>query len=112
MSEDESTEPANEVRLAGRVTGAPAQRTLPSGDEILTFRISVPRTRTPMTARSKQSVDWVECVAWSARARRTVARWAVGEQVLVRGALRRRHYRVASGPQTRLEVEVLEARRA
>jgi hypothetical protein len=42
-------EPTNSVVLVGRVTTAGEQRQLPSGDLIATFRLSVPRRRTPLT---------------------------------------------------------------
>jgi single-strand DNA-binding protein len=102
----------NCVVLRGRVTSAPTVRELPSGDTIVTFRLSVSRTRTAMTARSKASSDWVDCSAWTARTRRTVERWQVGASVEVHGALRRRFYRAAARSTTRLEVEVLQARQA
>lgn len=101
----------NTVRLRGRVTTAPAERELPSGTVISAFRISVPRARTAMTTGSTQGVDWVDCTAWSARCRRNVASWVVGDQVEVIGALRRRYVRAGPGS-TRLDVEVLTARRA
>jgi single-strand DNA-binding protein len=101
----------NVVALAGRLTAPPAERTLPSGDVIATFRISVPRQDTPMSRGSKQTADWVDCVAFAARCRRTVASWQVGDEVTVDGALRRRFYRTPVGASTRLEVEVLKARR-
>lgn len=100
----------NEVVLTGRVSSGPTVRELPSGDQIVTFRLSVGRSRTAMTARSKASVDWVDCTAWTARLRRSVARWSVGDQVEVHGALRRRFFAGGGGPATRLEVEVLRAR--
>jgi single-strand DNA-binding protein len=102
----------NAVLLRGHVSSAPAVRELPSGAVITTFRVSVPRARTVMTAGSRQSVDWVDCTAWGARVRRTVGGWAVGDRVEVGGALRRRFYAAAGGSSTRLEVEVLTARRA
>jgi single-strand DNA-binding protein len=102
----------NEVLLTGRVSSGPTVRELPSGDQIVTFRVSVGRGRTAMTARSKASTDWVDCTAWSARLRRSVARWSVGDQVQVRGALRRRFFAAGGAPSTRLEVEVLDARLA
>jgi single-strand DNA-binding protein len=102
----------NTVVLRGRVSSAPAARELPSGTVITTFRISVPRARTVMTAGSRQSVDWVDCTAWGARVRRAVAGWEVGDRVEVGGALRRRFYTATGGSGTRLEVEVLSARRS
>jgi len=102
----------NVVELRGRVSSAPLERTLPSGAVITTFRVSIVRARTPMTSGSAQTVDWVDCVAWSGRARRSVNGWTVGDQVEVTGALRRRFFRTGESSTTRLEVEVLSARRA
>lgn len=111
-SDDEEPFPANEVRLRGRLTAEPVERRLPSGDVIVTFRVSVAREgRSPLTARSRQSTDWVDCVTGAARLRRTVAGWAAGDQVHVEGALRRRFYRAQGVAGTRLEVEVVRARR-
>ncbi|MEP7091028.1 MAG: single-stranded DNA-binding protein [Nocardioidaceae bacterium] len=101
----------NTVELRGRVSSEPVQRELPSGVSITTFRMSIPRARTAMTAGSSQSVDWVDCAAWTARSRRTVSSWAVGDPVEVTGALRRRYFRSGDGSSTRLEIEVLTARR-
>jgi single-strand DNA-binding protein len=96
----------NEVRLVGRVSGAPELRTLPSGDEIWTFRVVVVRDR----PRGRQTVDALECVAWSARTRRSVAGWGDGDVVEVSGALRRRFYRAGGATLSRVEVEVDRAR--
>lgn len=101
----------NVVNISGRLTAQPEQRTLPSGDVLVTFRVSVRRRDTPMARGSKQSADWVDCVAVGARCRRSVAAWAVGDEVAVQGALRRRFYRTAAGATTRLEVEALAVRR-
>lgn len=101
----------NEVRLVGRLTSAPEERVLPSGDVILTFRMSMTRDPTPMTRGSKQTSDWADCVAFGARVRRTVGSWQVGDPVRVEGALRRRFYRGTGGTATRVEVEVLKAAR-
>jgi single-strand DNA-binding protein len=107
---DEAPRPANEVRLRGRVSTAPEERTLPSGTLIVTFRVSVTREASPMTNGSKQSSDWVDCTAWGAKTRRAAARWRAGDVVEVEGALRRRFQRGAAGTSTRLEVEVLSGR--
>ncbi len=96
----------NTVRLVGRVSGAPEARTLPSGDEIWTFRVVVDRAR----PRGRQSVDALECVAWSARTRRSAASWRDGDVVEVSGSLRRRFYRAVGATRSRVEVEVERCR--
>jgi single-strand DNA-binding protein len=101
----------NTVVLRGRVSSAPVERRLPSGAVITTLRVSVARARTAMTSGSNQRVDWVDCAAWSARARRSVDRWQVGDVVEVTGALRRRFFRRGGDSSTRLEVEVISAQR-
>ena len=100
----------NTVKLRGRVSSAPLERDLPSGDVILTFRLVLERDRSPMTARSRQSSDWVDCVAWGGRVRHTAAGWRVGDVVEVEGALRRRFFRADGRTATRVEVEVLAGR--
>ncbi len=99
----------NEVVVRGRVSGAPQERELPSGSLVVGVRLSVARDRTVMTKGSKQTVDWLECTAWSAPTRRQVARWEVGDLVEVHGSLRRRFPR--GGGVSRVEIEVLRAQR-
>jgi single-strand DNA-binding protein len=100
----------NHVTLRGRVSTAPEARQLPSGTAIVTLRISVLRTTSPMSKGSKQGSDWVDCVAWGASQRRRVSAWRSGDLVEVDGALRRRVYRGGAGTGMRLEVEVLAGR--
>lgn len=110
---DPKAEPAilNEVRLRGRVTGAPVERELPSGTKIVTFRVSVRRARTTMTSGSRQRADWVTCSVWTARLRRSASRWQVGDDVEITGSLRRRFQGGPGGYGTTVEIEVLAARR-
>jgi single-strand DNA-binding protein len=109
---DEAT-PANTVLLRGRLTVDPVERELPSGDVIVTFRVSVARHgRTPLTSRSRQTADWIDCAAAGAGVRRRALTWRAGDQVEVEGALRRRFYRASGTASSRLEVEVVRARRA
>ncbi|MGE5720240.1 MAG: single-stranded DNA-binding protein [Nocardioidaceae bacterium] len=110
-AQEMAAQPRNTVCLAGRVSSAPIERELPSGDRVVTFRVVVAREQTPMTAKSKQVSDWVDCAAWGGRVRRTVASWQVDDLVEVEGALRRRFYRDGGGASSRVEVEVLGARR-
>ena len=101
----------NRVSLTGRLSSQPLERDLPSGDRVVTFRLVVPRERTPMTAGSKQSSDWLDCAVWAGRVRRAACRWQVGDLVELEGALRRRFFRTGEGTSTRVEVEVLGGRR-
>lgn len=95
----------NDVTLVGRVSGTPEPRTLPSGDEIVTFRLVV--RRPPAAARrSAQVVDTIECVAWTARLRRRAARLVDGSTVQVTGSLRRRFSRAGGGAQSFYAVEL------
>ncbi len=102
---------ANDVHLVGRVTTGSETRALPSGAAVVTFRIAVRRAPTTMTRGSSQKVDVVDCVAWSADARRSAARCEVGQTVEVRGSIRRRFFRSQVGATSRTEVEVLGLRR-
>ncbi len=110
---DNRQDPANEVRLAGTVSGEPERRVLPSGDELCVVRVVVPRrgVRTRSDGRRTPSVDVLDCCAWEARPRRTIAGWLPGDEVEVTGALRRRFYRVGGVAASRVEVEISSARR-
>ena len=101
--------PVNEVRLVGRVSGDPAHRTLPSQDELVTFRLVVSRPPAPRRtgdARSP-SVDTIDVACWSARTRRRAGSLTPGDVVEVTGALRRRFWRAGAGAVSRCEVEAL-----
>jgi single-strand DNA-binding protein len=100
----------NEVVLRGRVSGDPQVRELPSGTTLVSFRLVLARERTPMTASSKVVSDWVECSAWGARVRKQASGWHDGDQVEVRGALRRRYYRGGDQSRSSVEVEMLGGR--
>jgi len=64
----------NEVRLVGRVSGAPQERQLPSGDSLVAWRVVVARPeaerRSPAGGRAA-TVDTLDCVAWTPGLRRT-----------------------------------------
>ena len=111
MTHEDRAEEANQVVLQGRITAEPVERELPSGTRIVTFRLSVPRTSSPMTTGSRQTSDWVDCSVWGGRAMRSARGWRAGDRVEVRGALRRRYLRGAdTGVGSRIEVEVLGGR--
>ena len=98
----------NDVRLVGRVTGEPTAVELPSGDVLVTFRISVARSG-PQMGRA-QGVDSVPCTAWSPRLRRNVLGWRAGDLVEVNGAVRCRFFQAGGATRSRVEVEASAAR--
>ena len=104
--EQETVEAANAVRVVGRVTQPAEDRTLPSGDTVTNFRIVVPRG----SRACRPGADSLACSVWTARVRRTVERWGVGDWVELEGAIRSRFYRGPAGPSSIVEVEVSRAK--
>ena len=105
--------PANEVHLRGRVSGAPTQRELPSGDVLVQLRVVVPRTRRrgrSAASGSAQRVDTIDVSCWTARARAAALRLQDGAGVEVTGALRRRFFRTGAGAASRYDVEATSLR--
>jgi single-strand DNA-binding protein len=107
----------NEVALRGRASAPGEERTLPSGDVIVTLRVVVPRegagARRPTGSAEarRASVDTIDVVCWTARTRRAALRLAAGDSVEVGGALRRRFFGGPAGRQSRYEVEATTVRR-
>lgn len=94
----------NEVLLRGRLKRDPEQRELPSGDQLVSLRVVVARAG---AAAQRPGADWVDCSVWTARLQGRVLSWREGDQVEIRGELRRRFFRTAAGTGTLLEVEML-----
>ena len=102
---------ANDVRLVGRLSGEPVVIELPSGDALVTFRISVPRSSpSGASAAGGQRVDSVPCAAWSPRLRRSIVTWRAGDLVEASGAVRCRFFQAGGATRSRVEVEVSSAR--
>lgn len=96
----------NEVRLRGRVSGTPETRALPSGDELVSLRIVVPRSAAARK-RSKVGIDTIELTAWSSALRRKASRLAEGDVVEITGELRRRFVRGGTGVMSFVGVDLL-----
>ena len=107
---DESDEAdENVVRLVGRLTGAGEPVTLPSGDMVHAIRVTV--SRPGRRASPRATVDAIDVACWSAATRRVAGRLALGDRVVVDGALRRRFFRAGGGAVSRYEVEATRVRR-
>ena len=63
----------NEVRLIGRVSGEPEPLELPSGDQVVSWRVVVPR--------EDAGVDTIDCSAWASTARRAALRPLAMQQI-------------------------------
>ena len=100
----------NVVHLTGRISADPETRALPSGDELVSFRLVVRRDAAALR-RSKQLVDTIECTVWRAALRRSVTRLAAGAEVEVHGQLRRRFTSGGGGTASWVSVEVDSCRR-
>jgi single-strand DNA-binding protein len=98
----------NCVFLRGILAAEPEVRSLPSGDEVVSFRLTVTRSAAENRAggRSGPKVDTIDCVTSRPRVRRTVERAAAGQQLELRGALHRRFWRSGAGVASRYEVDV------
>lgn len=99
----------NEVVLAGRVTAEPAVRELPSGDHLITWRISI--TRPTAEQRPNQPADPITCVSFQGIMEEVTRGWRIGDTVQVSGSLRRRFWRSPTGSSSVIEVEVRAAHR-
>lgn len=103
--------PANVVYLRGRLAADPVEKVLPSGDVLLSFRLTVDRPATRHATTSKVRVDSLECVVVRAGLRRAVARAAPGDELEVEGSLQRRFWRGPAGATSRYAVAVDAVRR-
>jgi single-strand DNA-binding protein len=98
----------NEVRLCGVFAATAITRILPSGDELVSFRVTVAR---PTGGRTR--VDSIDCASTKATVRRSAGRCEPGDVVELAGSLRRRFWRSPAGtPASKYEVEVTTLRRS
>ncbi|MFM7718962.1 MAG: single-stranded DNA-binding protein [Actinomycetota bacterium] len=87
----------NVVVIAGTVAADPVERTMPSGDAVTEFRVSVPEA-------GKRLLP-LPVAAWHAAiGKRTLAGIGKGDEVLVHGQLVRRFYRSGAGARSLTEV--------
>jgi single-strand DNA-binding protein len=97
----------NEVLLVGQLQDEPAERTLSSGEDVVTFRLKVAR---PAEGAGGGS-DSLECTVRGGRARRAATSWSPGDLVEAAGSLRKLFHKTPNGLRPFLVVEVDRARR-
>jgi single-strand DNA-binding protein len=98
----------NDLVLRGRVSAAAEIRTLPSGDDLLTFRLIV---RRPVPRARGQAMDVLSCITYDRALQRRMALWQPGDVVEVEGALQRRFWRTGSGTASVCEVNCRRGRK-
>lgn len=112
---DDGTHPqaVNEVYLVGRVSVPAERKVLPSGDELVSFRVVIDRpvAKKGTPAASRQTVDVIDIVCWTARTRRTALNLDAGNTVRVQGRLRQRFWKTPVGTASRHEVEAVAVAR-
>jgi single-strand DNA-binding protein len=98
----------NDVSLVGRFTAGPVYRALPSGAELVEWRLLVKRP--PEKWHGRTTGDSIPCMSFDQKFRDLVAGWSCGDLIEVRGSLRRRVWRTPEGAlASRYDVEVSEA---
>ncbi len=93
----------NHIVLVGRLSALDAERELPSGDRVRSFRVAV---RRPPRADGPARSDAITCACWTDPLRVVAGGLTPGDRIRVEGALRRSFSRRAGTPQTFYEVEV------
>ena len=94
----------NEVSLVGRLSGEPTEKSLPSGDKVVEFRVVIPRNGKP--SRSKKGlVDTIDVAAWSAVNRKIALKLNEHSWVAITGSIRRRFWQSPAGLASRWQVE-------
>ncbi len=107
---EQSSADINEVRLVGRVADRAQARALPSGDELVTWRLIVRRAR--RKGEERTCVDTIDIACWAPGVRKRALTLETDERVEVTGVLHRRFFRAAGGAASRYEVEARAIRRA
>ena len=98
MKKDLLPAPINEVYLRGRVSGEAVTKVLPSGDEVVEFRIVIPRI--------DSGVDTLDMAVWRANLRKKALTLHCDEWVEVAGEIIRRFWQTGSGVASRTQIEV------
>jgi single-strand DNA-binding protein len=95
----------NEVAIVGRLSKPAEARELPSGDQVVVWRLVVDRP----DGGPRRSFDAIDCTAFAARVRRSALAWKPGATIEAAGALRRRFWRGNAGLASTYEVHVTSA---
>lgn len=88
----------NIVFLTGRVSGTPTARALPSGDQVVEFRLVVERG-------NRAGFDTLDIATWSSLLRKRALKCEDQDWVSIEGAVRRRFWKTGKSVASRWQVE-------
>ena len=104
MENNEEFVGLNTVHVVGRLGQQSQTKEMPSGDEITTFTVVVPRSG--KLREGSPRVDSLACQTMRAGIRNKVHAWEPGCWVALEGTLRRRFWQGGSGLASATEIEV------
>ena len=102
VKEGNEPDSKNHVLLVGRVKTPAIERTMPSGDKIVEFRIIIDRKSRRGTRRE---IDTLDVAAWNGLARKRALAIKPESWVEITGSVRRRFWQAPSGLTSRWQVE-------
>jgi single-strand DNA-binding protein len=95
---DEKDYSLNDCLLRGRVSAQATSRELPSGDQVVEFRLIVTRAE-------REGVDTLDIAAWTSKTRRSALSLKPGEWVEISGSIHRRFWQGPTGVASRWQIE-------
>lgn len=96
----------NKVVLIGRVSGEPEWRDLRNGDKVAIWRLVVKRD---VVRDPSATIDTIQCATFDPRVQQVLHHCQDGDTLEVRGALRRRFWRLGNRIANSYEVNVRTA---
>ncbi|MEY2722770.1 MAG: hypothetical protein RL730_68 [Actinomycetota bacterium] len=94
----------NKVNLVGRISESAKEKTLPSGDVLVEFRLIIERD-------DREGVDTLDIATWPAQLKKRALKLEEDQWVGVKGVLRRRFWKTPTGVASRWQVEAREITR-
>lgn len=94
----------NRVELIGRVSGKAVEKSLPSGDIVVEFRLIIDRD-------DREGVDTLDIATWNGNLRKRALSLESDEWLAVKGVVRRRFWKSGNGIASRWQVEARELER-
>jgi len=92
------------VNLVGRISESAKEKTLPSGDVLVEFRLIIERD-------DREGVDTLDIATWPAQLKKRALKLEEDQWVGVKGVLRRRFWKTPTGVASRWQVEAREITR-